>query len=181
MGREGSCTICEHKRAGEMDSELAGGGSYRATALKFGVPITTLRLHWLRCRRGGKPAPRPPKGATRPDPPPALPDVPLPASSPYRGLYEQLRAAHSDLTTAYARAVDAADDRLIPQLMKELRNNLTEHAALIKVAYVPEISEEDRVLGSEFFRSFERRRAGVLCPACVEATVKLLAEIAAGG
>jgi len=181
VGREGSCTICGHKRAGEMDSELAGGGTYKATALKFGVPITTLRLHWLRCRRGGKPAPRPPKGAARPDPPPALPDVPLPASSPYRPLYERLRAAHEIVTEAFNRAAAANDDRLLPQLMKELRNNITEHAALLKLAYVAEVTDEDRVLMSEYFRTFEARRAAVICPACVEATVKLLAEIAAGG
>jgi transposase-like protein len=181
VGRAGECSVCQRDDAAEIDSVLAGGGQYKATARKFSIPLSTLRLHWLRCRKGGKGRQSPQKAAPAAEPPPVLPDVPLPASSPYRGLYEQLRAAHADLTTAYARAVEAADDRLIPQLMKELRNNLTEHAALIKVAYVPEITEEDRVLGSEFFRSFERRRAAVLCPACVEATIRLLMEIADGG
>jgi hypothetical protein len=74
MPAAGSCRICSRPDCKSLDARILAGESINSVAQQIGLPKSSLRCHWDRCRRGGK-------GLT-PRPAGIAPTVPVPVAAP---------------------------------------------------------------------------------------------------
>ena len=149
MGASGSCRICARPDIAAIDQRLLSGGSVKGMSRDFGLPRSTIQVHWDRCRKKGRtlgadPKPERPSASAEPgvgstdvsDAP--RPEVlriprsdPVDDDSSVARTLQELRAVHGVALKEYSAAHKGNDSRLIALLLPQLRANIELREKLI--------------------------------------------------
>lgn len=146
MGASGSCRICARPDIAAIDQRLLSGGSVKAMSRDFGLPRSTIQVHWDRCRKKGRVFgvdPKPPEsaepggGAIEASDAPRPEVLRIPRSDPVDDdssiarTLQELRAVHGVALKEYSAAHKGNDSRLIALLLPQLRANIELREKLI--------------------------------------------------
>jgi hypothetical protein len=157
----GSCRVCSHSDRQRIEDLRAGGASWRSLSLEVGLPESTIRVHFARCRRKKASVPR----LDGPAPARAeleLPPVALPEGDPQATLLRELQAIHGTALEAFDRAAGAKDDRTIALLVQQLRNNLKAQSDIMARARKDDRPPAERLAANPEWGAFRRRFLSLL-------------------
>jgi len=148
MPRAGDCRVCARADVDAIDARLKDGEPAGTIARDTGIPRSTIRVHWSRCRKGGKETARV-EASPAPDAL-ALPPADIPVGHPVAPLLEQLAEIHGHALEAYRAAV--ASDNVNRQilLLPQLRGNLKQQEAMLAKVEQPK-DETERLMSHPDF------------------------------
>lgn len=178
MGAAGSCRICARPDVGTIDDRLLSHASFKGLSRDFGLPRSTIQVHWDRCRRKGAgmvpvPAPVIRRDEPVPDlsvvamdaPPPEVLRIPrsetIPEDESIGKSLQELRAVHGVALKEYSSAYKTKDSRLMAILLPQLRANIELRERLIAKTAIRK-SAAERLMSNPEFAAASRVLFGVL-------------------
>lgn len=182
MPAPGSCRICSRADCKSLDARILAGEAINAVARQIGLPKSSLRCHWDRCRRGGKSLmPRPASGGEgTPSPAPVVVSPRASAASPIPPKDEvphpdalamprapelppdddqalrELKAIHGVALKEYRAAYDAGDRRTMALFLPQLRQNIELRASIADRSRKEDKTPAERLMENPDFTAASR-------------------------
>ncbi|MCK6685789.1 MAG: hypothetical protein L6R30_25620 [Thermoanaerobaculia bacterium] len=180
MPAPGSCRICSRPDCKSLDARILAGEAINAVARQIGLPKSSLRCHWDRCRRRGRSfMPRPASGGVgTPSPAPVPVSPPAPAvgsgkeESPHPDALamprapelppdddqalRELKAIHGVALKEYRAAYDAGDRRTMALFLPQLRQNIELRASIVDRSRKEDKTPAERLMENADFTAASR-------------------------